>query len=291
MFFLTSCLAAKTTVACHAILSTQSAQCSDIHKLMTADSNVPFPSSRPWTVQAINLLQGHAASLIPRAMTLPCTCPLYPWPKTRPDPIRPILGSSKESVSRRRQPNHEKMPNVIPVAEAPPLQYASLVHVPIAIVSFPAVTIPSPSPIMPGKENLSAVPSYAESCRRTSLPSSPTPGRVGKGRRVGSHLLHVYILQPLAGTRHDHPRAPQHLPPPPWRPSPSAGRVARANAGRVAVKHTIPVLLNLVHRQLTQRIKSACNPLALSSPPPIPQPVNSLSRIWINSSSSSAAAS
>jgi hypothetical protein len=112
-------LGAKTTIACHAILSKQPAQCSDIHKLMTADSNVPFHSSRPWTVHAINLLQGH---LIPRAMTLPCTCPLYPWPKTRPHPIRPILGSSKESVSRRRQPNHEKMPNVIPVAEAPPLQ-------------------------------------------------------------------------------------------------------------------------------------------------------------------------
>jgi hypothetical protein len=79
--------------------------------------------------------------------------------------------------------------------------------------------------------------------------------------------------------------------PHPADPPPSAGRVARANAGRVAVKHTIPVLLNLIHRQLTQRIERACNPLALASPPLVPQPVNSLSRIWINSSSSSAAAS
>lgn len=74
-------------------------------------------------------------------------------------------------------------------------------------------------------------------------------------------------------------------------PSPSAGRVARPNAGRVTVKHTIPVLLNVLHRQLTQRIKRACNPLALASPLPIRQPSNSLFCIWINSSSSSAVAS
>lgn len=70
---------------------------------------------------AINLRKAMSSFLIQESWPCPLRCPLYPWPKTRPEPIRPILGSSKESVSPPpAQPVQNA--NAIPVAEAPPLQ-------------------------------------------------------------------------------------------------------------------------------------------------------------------------
>lgn len=147
--------------------------------------------------------------------------------------------------------------------------YASLAHVPIANVCFPAVPISSPPAIMPRKETMSAVPSYAESCRRTSLPVVTEGKKVDESGAVYCMSASSTLLTgPLMTTPEPGDTSFAH----PADPSPSAGRVARPNAGRVAVKHTIPVLLNVVHRQLTQRIKRACNPLALASPLPIHQP-------------------
>lgn len=116
---------------------------------------------------------------------------------------------------------------------------------------------------------MSAVPSYAVSCRRTSLPVVTEGGKVDEPGAVYCMSASSKLLTGPPMITHEPDDTPFARP---ADPSPSAGRVARPNAGRVAVKHTIPVLLNVVHRQLTQRIKRACNPLALVSPLAIRQP-------------------
>lgn len=173
---------------------------------MTADSNVPFPAVA--CGRCNQSLQGHVLLFDPRVMALPCTVPPLSVAQTpsRTHPAHP--GLKQRSLSRRRQPNRYKMQMPSPSPKRLRCKpYASLVHVPIAILCFPAVTISSPPAIMPRKETMSAVPSYAESCRRTSL---PVVTEEGKGRRVGSRLLHVRILHLLDATPHDNTRARRH---------------------------------------------------------------------------------